>query len=88
MAHHKSALKRIRQTKTRRVYNKNKKRLLKETVKAVQSSSNYDEAVEKLNKAASVLDKIAAKGIIKKNTVANKKSSLSKFVKSLKEQKN
>ena len=88
MAHHKSALKRIRQTKTKRVYNRTNKRVLKEAVKAVQLSSNYDEAVTKLNNATKVLDKIASRGIIKKNTASNKKSSLSRFVNSLKEQKN
>ncbi|TAL69919.1 MAG: 30S ribosomal protein S20 [Bacteroidetes bacterium] len=88
MAHHKSALKRIRQTKTKRVYNRTNKRVLKEAVKAVQTSSSYDEAVTKLNNASKVLDRIASRGILKKNTVANKKSSLFKFVNSLKEQKN
>ncbi|OGU12195.1 MAG: 30S ribosomal protein S20 [Ignavibacteria bacterium GWB2_35_12] len=88
MAHHKSALKRIRQTKTRRVYNRLNKKMLKEALKAVQTSLNYDEAIVKFNKASSVLDKIAARGILKKNTVAHRKSSLSRFVNSLKEQKN
>jgi small subunit ribosomal protein S20 len=84
MAHHKSALKRIRQSKKKNIYNRQNKKVLKETVKAVHSATNYEEAVEKLKSASKVLDKMAAHKIVKKNTVAHRKSSLAKLVNSKK----
>lgn len=83
MAHHKSALKRIRQSNKKRLYNRLNKKNLKFAIRAVKESKSYDDAFEKFNKAVSLLDRIAAKGIIHKNTAANKKSSLSKLVKKL-----
>lgn len=80
MAHTKSALKRIRQSRKRRLYNREWKQQIKNAVKAVRSASTYEEAAEKLQHATKVLDKTAAKRIIHKNTVAHKKSSLAKFV--------
>jgi len=84
MAHHKSALKRIRQSNKLRLYNKRYKKAFKTAIKAVRISKNYDEAFELLRKAGSILDKVAAKGIIHKNKAANNKSRLTKYVKSLK----
>ena len=88
MAHHKSALKRIRQSKKRRLYNRLNKKQVKEAIKAVKASQNFEEAFEKLKLATKVLDKVAARGVLHKNNVANKKSKLARFVNSLKEQKN
>ncbi len=88
MAHHKSALKRIRQSKRRRLYNRLNKKRVKEVIKSVKSTENFEEAFEKLKLATKVLDKVAARGILHKNNVANKKSKLAKFVNALKEQKN
>ncbi len=84
MAHHKSALKRIRQTRRRRLYNRSNKKIAKEAIKSVKNSKTYDEAIEKLNQAYKILDRIAAKGILHKNNAANKKSRLAHFVNSLK----
>lgn len=83
MAHHKSALKRIRQSDKKRLYNRLNKKNLKLAIRAVKESKTHTEALEKFNKAVSLLDRIAAKGIIHKNNAANKKSSLSKLVKKL-----
>ncbi len=83
MAHHKSALKRIRQNRRRRLYNRSNKKLAKEAIKAVKSSKSYDEAVEKLSKAYKILDKISAKRVLHKNNAANRKSQLARFVNSL-----
>ncbi len=84
MANHPSALKRMRQSRKRRVYNRGKKKLMKEAVKAVYEANDYAEASEKLRLAGKVLDKISAKGVVHKNAAANRKSKLSKYVKSLK----
>ena len=85
MAHHKSAIKRIRQTAKKRLFNRSFKHTLKMAVRAVRESKTYDEAFENFKKATSIMDRIAAKHIVHKNTIANKKSNLYKFVASLKQ---
>lgn len=85
MANHKSAIKRIRQSRKRRLYNRENKDVMKKSIKAVRQASSYEEAMEKLRVAYKVLDKIASRGILHKNTVANKKSRLSKHALTLKE---
>ena len=84
MAHHKSAWKRIRQTKKRRLYNRLNKKTLKFAIRDVRESSTYEDGLEKLKKVGRLLDKVAARGIIHKNNAANKKSSLAKLVNNLK----
>ncbi len=84
MANHPSALKRMRQSRNKRLYNRAKKKLIKEAIKSVLSAANYEEATDKFRLATRILDKVTAKGVIHKNTAANRKSRLSKHVKSLK----
>ncbi len=83
MAHHKSAIKRIRQNEKRRLRNKAYKTRMKTSIKKVRSAESYDEALQRLKEAYSVIDKLVEKGIIKRNTAANKKSRLARFVNSL-----
>jgi len=83
MAHHKSSIKRIRQTKKRNYYNRTNKKLVKKALRAVRESTTYEEASTNLRSAFSILDKVIYRGVFHKNTVANKKSSLAKFVKKL-----
>ena len=83
MAHHKSAIKRIRQTRTRMLYNRAIKKSMREAIKAVRNASDATAAREALNTAFSILDRSTAKGVIKKNTAANRKASLAKHVRSL-----
>lgn len=84
MAHTKSALKRIRQSAKRRLYNREWKMEIKKAIKAVREAKTYEEAVEKFRLATKVLDKTSAKKIVHKNTAAHKKSHLAKFVHNLK----
>jgi small subunit ribosomal protein S20 len=84
MANHKSCLKRIRQTKKRNYYNKTNKKLVKQAIRNVEEASTYDSAQELLSKAQSILDRVAARGIMHKNTVARRKARLSSLVKNLK----
>ncbi|MDA3843863.1 MAG: 30S ribosomal protein S20 [Candidatus Kapabacteria bacterium] len=86
MAHHQSAIKRIRQSAKLKIYNRQKKTVVKNAIKDVQACEKYDEAVIKLNFASKVLDKVTARGIMHKNTAARRKSMLARFVNSLKEQ--
>ncbi len=84
MAHHKSALKRIRQSNKRRIYNRQFKKSIKMVIRSVREAEDFETAQQNLVKTFSVLDKAAAKGVLHKNNVANKKSKLTKFVRGLK----
>jgi small subunit ribosomal protein S20 len=86
MANHPSALKRVRQTKTRTERNRQRKTtikgLRKETLAAV-SSGDADTASKSLSKFSSAVDKAAKKGMIHKNKAANLKRSAAKAVATL-----
>lgn len=83
MAHHKSAIKRIRIAQRNRARNRYYQSTMKTSLKKVMTSENREEAMKDYNKAASILDKMVTKGIIHKNMAANKKSRLMKHVNSL-----
>jgi small subunit ribosomal protein S20 len=76
MAHHKSAIKRIRSSRTRKLYNRANKKAMREAIKAVRTATTAEVAREALVKAFSILDRATARGVIKKNTAANNKSRL------------
>ncbi|GAB1430271.1 30S ribosomal protein S20 [Ignavibacteria bacterium] len=80
MAHHKSAIKRIRQSRKRMIYNRANKKMMREALKAVRLAKTVADGQEKLKIAYSILDKVTARGIIHKNNAANRKSGLAKFV--------
>lgn len=86
MANHKSALKRVRQTKTRTERNRERKTtiktLRKETLAAV-AAGDQKAAGERLSKFSSAVDKAAKKGLYHKNKAANLKSSATKAVASI-----
>lgn len=83
MAHHKSAIKRIRQSRSRKLYNRGNKKLMREAVKAVRTATTVDAAREALTKAYSILDRVSARGVLHKNAAANRKSSLAAHVRKL-----
>jgi small subunit ribosomal protein S20 len=83
MAHHKSAKKRVRSTKKREVRNKAALSKVKTLVKKVLVSDDAAKAQVNLKEAVSALDKSVTKGRMHKNTVARKKSALTKHVNKL-----
>jgi small subunit ribosomal protein S20 len=83
MAHHKSALKRIRQAEARRLHNKYFARTARNAVKKLRSTTDKTEAAEMLPKVSSMLDKLAKRNIIHDNKAANLKSGLTRYVSSL-----
>jgi len=83
MANHKSALKRIRQSETKRVHNKYYARTTRNAIKALRGTTEKAAAQEMLPKVSSMLDKLAKKNIIHKNKAANLKSSLTLHVNAL-----
>ncbi len=81
----KSSLKRARQTKNRNIRNKRVKKVFKTAIKklelAIKEKKEKQELTSLLNKAVSLIDKAAAKGVLHKNTAARKKSLLNKKIK-------
>lgn len=86
MAHHKSALKRIKQNKVRNARNKHVRSTLKTFVKRVREAvENNDVAAAKeaLAAAIPVIDKSATKGVIHKSNASRSVSRLTKLVNTL-----
>ena len=84
MAQHKSAEKRTRQNAKRHIRNKAVMSRMKTLIKNVRSAKEKDKAAAALKVAVKALDQLASKGVIHKNKAANQKSSLTKFVSTLK----
>ncbi|MCH2235164.1 MAG: 30S ribosomal protein S20 [Crocinitomicaceae bacterium] len=84
MANHKSALKRVRSSETKRLRNKYQHKTARNAVRALRATTKKKEAIEMLPKVAAMLDKLAKRNIIHKNKAANLKSSLTLHVNSLK----
>ena len=83
MAHHKSALKRIKIGERNRLRNRYYLSTMKSQMKEVLNSKNKEEAAAKYQSASSTLDKMVSKGVLHKNTASNKKARLMRFVNSL-----
>ena len=86
MANHKSALKRASQNEQRRIRNKTTKTKVKNIVKDVRLAAGKESnetVLNKLNRAQSIIDKAAKKGVIHKKTASRKISRLAGLVKSI-----
>ena len=83
MANHASALKRIRQTETRRLQNRYKHKTTRSAMKELWSLKDAKAATALLPKVKAMLDKLSKTNISHKNKAANLKSKLTKHVNSL-----
>ena len=86
MAHHKSTIKRIRQTKVRTERNRFYRTRITNITRAVKEavqSGDKEKAAAALQVADKEFQKFVSKKIIKKNTAARKVSRLAKLVNSL-----
>ena len=83
MANHKSALKRIRSTATRRERNRYQLKTSRTFVKKLRNTTDKAEAEELYKKVSSMLDKLSKKNIIHKKNAAHKKAKLAKHVNEL-----
>jgi small subunit ribosomal protein S20 len=83
MPQHKSAIKRLRQSKVRRDHNRTRRSKMRTLVKKVMSTENKEEAATYLKDAVSLIDRLATKNIIHSNTAARKKSQLTTYVNNL-----
>ena len=83
MAHHKSALKRIRQNENKRVHNKYYAKTTRNAIKILRDTSDKEEATKLYPGVISMIDKLAKRNIIHKNKAANLKSKLAVQVNAL-----
>jgi small subunit ribosomal protein S20 len=86
VAHSLSAKKRIRQSAKRRLRNRDRKRVIRLEMKKFQTvvtGGDKAASAEELKKAQEVLDRMAARGAIHKNTAARRKSQLARKINAL-----
>ena len=80
MPHHKSAAKRVITNEKRRRSNIAARSRLRSALRAVRGATSRTQATEAYRSASSVLDRTAAKGVIKKETASRHKARLALFV--------
>jgi len=80
MPHHKSTVKRLRQSKVQRTYNRAVRSEVRNAIKSAKGASG-DAAQESLSSAYSTLDVAVKKGVLKRSYVARMKSRLAQHVK-------
>ncbi len=80
MPHHKSAAKRVITNERRRQSNVAARSKMRSALRAVRSATRKAEAAEAYQAATAVLDRTAAKGVIKKQTASRHKARLAQFV--------
>ena len=84
MAQHLSAERQARRAVRHRIQNRAYMSRMKTAIKRVRALKEKAKATAELQRVCRLLDQLAAKGIIHRNNAANKKSSLTKYVASLK----
>lgn len=83
MANHKSALKRIRNSETKRLRNRYQHKTTRNAIKKIRETADKSEAEKLFPSVASMIDKLAKKNIIHNNKAANLKSSIAKRIAAL-----
>jgi len=83
MANHKSALKRIRSTETKRQRNRFQHKTTRNAIRDFKALEKKKDAEKKLPLVVSMIDKLAKNNIIHANKAANLKSKLTKHVSTL-----
>jgi small subunit ribosomal protein S20 len=80
MANHKATKKDVRQASKRRERNKYYGKTTRNAIRDLKALKTGKEATEQLPEVASMIDKLAKKGIIHKNKAANLKRKLARKV--------
>ena len=83
MANHKSALKRIRSSETKRLRNRFQHKTTRNAIKRLRALTDKNEAETLLKNVSSMIDKLAKRNIIHDNKAGNLKSNLTKHVNAL-----
>ena len=84
MANHKSAIKRIRSSETKKLRNKYQHKSTRTVIKKLEQETKKAAALKKLPEAVSMIDKLTKNNIVHKNKASHLKSRLTKQVNSLK----
>jgi len=80
MPHHKSAAKRVVTNEKRRQSNVADRTKMRNALRAVRVATNKNDGQTAYREATAVLDRTAAKGVIKKETASRHKARLALFV--------
>lgn len=83
MANHKSAIKRIRSSETRRLRNKYQHKTTRNAIRDLRANTDKKEAEKLFKEVSGMIDKLAKNNIIHANKAGNIKSKLAKHVNSL-----
>ena len=83
MANHKSALKRIRNSETKRLRNRYQHKTTRNAMKKFKELTTKKEAEKMFPEVVSMIDKLAKKNVIHNNKAANLKSNMAKHVATL-----
>ena len=83
MANHKSALKRIRNSETKRLRNRYQHKTARSVMKKFKELTKKKEAEKMFPEVVSMIDKLAKKNIIHNNKAANLKSNMAKHIAAL-----
>jgi small subunit ribosomal protein S20 len=83
MPHHKSAEKRVRTNELARQRNVALRSRMRASLKTVREATTRAQAQAAYREASAVLDRTAAKGVIRKETASRHKGRLAKFAASL-----
>jgi len=78
LPHHKSAIKRIRQDKKKRIRNRAAKSAVRRAAKSLRAASSSEEASKLLPGTVSLIDRAAKKGAVHWRAAARLKSRLAK----------
>ncbi len=84
MANHKSAIKRIRNSETKKIRNKYKHKSTRTAIKKFLLIDKKKVATKELSALVSMIDKLAKDNIIHSNKASNLKSSLNRHISNLK----
>jgi len=83
MANHKSALKRIRSSETKRLRNRYQHKTTRNAIKKLKDLTDKKEAQKMFPEVISMIDKLAKKNIIHDNKAGHLKSQMAKHVAAL-----
>lgn len=83
MANHISAKKRIRSGEVKRLRNRYQHKTVRNAMRAYITIKDKEAAAKEYIRLSSMIDKLAKKNIFHKNTAANKKSNLARYLQEL-----
>ncbi|MDG2147291.1 MAG: 30S ribosomal protein S20 [Flavobacteriaceae bacterium] len=83
MADHKSAIKRIRSSRKKRLINRFQSKTTRNAIRKLRATTSNKEAKKQFPTVVSLIDRLAKKNIIHDNKASNLKSKLAKHMASL-----